>query len=134
MSTFELLSFVARSMGTVPTGAPSDNDPNFVPDITNIDANSLNPLHIKAWRKMCTLDLPCNLSWATMHYLPNFAGNAVYLGCFAILLIGQLWFGFRHKTWKYMVCVCLGIIGEMVGYFGRLMYNKNPYPLKNFLM
>lgn len=102
--------------------------------VDNLDLKTHDPALIKVQRKLCTLDLNCPIEWATMHYLPNFAGNAVYLGCFAILLLGQLWFGFRHRTWKYMVSVCLGITGEMVGYFGRLLYNKNPFPLKNFLM
>jgi hypothetical protein len=122
MSASEILSLIARAAGEI------EVDPN------NLNLTTKDPLLIKAQRKVCTLALKCPIEWATMHYLPNFAGNTVYLACFAILLVGQLWFGFRHKTWKYMGAVSLGIIGEIVGYFGRLLYNKNPFPLKNFLM
>jgi hypothetical protein len=124
MSASGMLSLFAR--------ATAEQIANVTVD--NLDLKTHDPALIKAQRKLCTLDLGCPIEWATMHYLPNFPGNAVYLGCFAILLLGQLWFGFRHRTWKYMVSVCFGILGEMVGYFGRLLYNKNPFPLKNFLM
>lgn len=81
----------------------------------------------------CTVGV-CPLSMAIITYQPNYAGNTIYGVCFVILLLMQLFFGIRNKTWTYMTAVCLGIFGEIVGYGGRLMLNKNPFDMKTFLV
>lgn len=107
-------------------------------DENGIDPNNLNltthdPKLIQMQRKYCKPG-KCPAEWATLQYQPTFPGNAVYLGCFVVLLGAQLWFGIRKKTWNYMGAVCLGVFGEIAGYVGRLMLSKNNFPLRNFLM
>lgn len=76
----------------------------------------------------------CPIEMAIVSYQPNVAGNAIYAVCFIILLLIQLFFGIRKKTWTYMSAVCLGILGEIVGYCGRLLLHQNPFDMNNFLM
>lgn len=106
-------------------------------DENGIDPNNLNytttdPKIIKLQRKYCTL--ACPMEWATMHYRPTIPGNAAYAGCLAVLLVAQLFYGIRKKTWSYMGAVSLGVIGEVAGYIGRILLNRNPFLMKNFLM
>jgi len=107
-------------------------------DKNGIDPNNLNttttdPKLIDLQKDYCEVG-KCPLEWAIMHYRPTIPGNAAYAACFVILLLPQLWFGIRKKTWNYMVAVCLGILGETIGYVGRVMYNRNPFPMRNFLL
>ncbi|PVI02749.1 RTA1-domain-containing protein [Periconia macrospinosa] len=75
----------------------------------------------------------CPLEYAKLQYRPSVVGNVIYMICFFILLGGQAFFGIRTKTYKYCAVVCLGIIGEIVGYIGRLMLYNNPYSMDSFL-
>lgn len=86
-----------------------------------------------ARKPICTVGT-CPLEMGIIRYQPTFAGNSIYGVCFILLLLVQLYFGIRKKTWTYMSAVCLGIFGEIVGYGGRLMLNKNPFDMNNFLM
>ncbi|KAL4860723.1 RTA1 like protein-domain-containing protein [Aspergillus spectabilis] len=38
------------------------------------------------------------------------------------------------QTWTLMVAMVLGLVGEVVGYGGRIMLNNNPFKLDGFLM
>ncbi|CAI6333310.1 unnamed protein product [Periconia digitata] len=76
----------------------------------------------------------CSMDYAMLRYRPSIAGNSIYLVCFVILLAAHLFFGVRKKTYKYCGVVCLGIVGEIAGYVGRLMLYNNPYNMDNFLM
>ncbi|KAF1957466.1 RTA1-domain-containing protein [Byssothecium circinans] len=102
-------------------------------DPDHLILNTTNPVLIAMQKKYCRVGT-CPPEWAILHYRPNFIGNTIYLAMFGLLLAGQLWFGIRKKTYKYCATVCLGVIGEMVGYVGRLMLNKNPFPMNNFLI
>ncbi|KAJ4303028.1 hypothetical protein N0V90_001919 [Kalmusia sp. IMI 367209] len=76
----------------------------------------------------------CPPEWGIIQYQPTFAGNTIYGVCFILLLLAQLYLGIRKKTWTYMSAVCLGILGEIVGYGGRLMLNNNNFDMNNFLV
>lgn len=102
-------------------------------DPDNIQTNTTDPLIIAMSRKYCKLDT-CPMEWATIDYRPNIAGNAVYMAAFFILFFAQLWFGYRSRTWKFMSTMALGILGEIVGYIGRIMLNQNPFIMNNFLI
>ncbi|KAJ4353088.1 hypothetical protein N0V95_003683 [Ascochyta clinopodiicola] len=102
-------------------------------DPDNINVNTTDPTVIAMSRKYCQVGT-CPVAWQTIAYRPNMAGNAVYLVCFGLLLISQIWLGTRSKTWKYMATVCVGILGEMAGYVGRVMLNANPFLMNNFLV
>lgn len=102
-------------------------------DPDNIDVNTTDPLKIAMSRRYCKVGT-CPESWQTIDYRPTLAGNIVYMVCLFALLGGQMYFGIRNKTWTYFGTVCLGIVGEIVGYIGRVMLNINPFRMNNFLL
>ncbi|KAF2744444.1 RTA1-domain-containing protein [Sporormia fimetaria CBS 119925] len=109
---------------------------NIPIDPNNIDIMSTNPIYIAKHRKFCRVfeEPKCPLWWGTIRYRPTMAGNTIYLICFLALLGFQLFFGIRKKTWTYMGVVSAGILLECIGYVGRLMLNRNPFLMDNFLM
>jgi hypothetical protein len=107
-------------------------DPNGI-DPNHLNTTTTDPMLIGMQKKYCKIGT-CPESWQTMDYRPNIAGNIIYMLCFLALQGGQLWFGIRGKTWTFMGTMCLGLLGEFVGYIGRVMLNLNPFPMNNFLM
>ncbi|KAL2819316.1 RTA1 like protein-domain-containing protein [Aspergillus cavernicola] len=83
--------------------------------------------------ELCTLET-CPLSLGMVHYLPLLWCQILFMGIFGAAVIPQLGFGIRYKTWTFMVAMVLGLIGEVVGYGGRIMLNNNPFKLDGFLM
>lgn len=81
----------------------------------------------------CTVGT-CPLVCAHIHYLPTVPGNATYAGIFGVLLVAQLVFGIRFKTWGFMVGMICGLILEVVGYIGRIMLHHNPFNFNNFII
>jgi hypothetical protein len=86
-------------------------------------------------RKYCKIDsVPaCPIEWATIKYRPTMAGNIIYLLCFLAIFGGQLFYGIRKKTWTYLGTMTVGLLLEIIGYIGRVMLNKNPFIMNNFL-
>lgn len=58
---------------------------------------------------LCTLQT-CDLSLANFTYIPNLAGNALYLAIFAILFFVQLGLGIRYRIWGFMCAMLLGLV------------------------
>ncbi|KAL4784865.1 RTA1 like protein-domain-containing protein [Aspergillus varians] len=83
--------------------------------------------------ELCTLDT-CPLSLGMVQYLPLIWCQILFMAIFGGAIIPQLGFGIRYKTWTFMVAMILGLIGEVVGYGGRLMLHDNPFKLDGFLM
>ncbi|KAF1942037.1 RTA1-domain-containing protein [Clathrospora elynae] len=102
-------------------------------DPDNIDIHTNDPLIIAMSLKYCKIG-KCPEAWQKIDYLPNIAGNVIYMLFFLTLFGGQLWFGIRNKTWSFMGTMCAGILGETVGYIGRVMLNLNPFIMNNFLV
>jgi hypothetical protein len=102
-------------------------------DPNNLDVNTTDLVKIAMSRKYCKVD-KCPTSWQTIDYRPTIPGNVIYMLAFFLLFGGQLWFGIRNKTWSFMGTMCAGILGEIVGYIGRIMLNLNPFIMNNFLM
>ncbi len=59
---------------------------------------------------LCTLQT-CDLTLASLTYVPNLAGNALYLAFFALFLIAQTFLGIRYKTWGFCFAIFLGLVG-----------------------
>ncbi|KAL9058073.1 MAG: hypothetical protein Q9162_001935 [Coniocarpon cinnabarinum] len=81
--------------------------------------------------EQCTLDTCC-LDRGSVNYLPSVAGNGVYLLIFALILLFQLIFGIRYKTWGFLTGMGIGVFGEVVGYGGRIwmhysIFKQNPF-------
>lgn len=62
---------------------------------------------------LCTLDT-CDLSLASFSYVPNLAGNALFLAIFAVLLVPQLGLGIRYRTWGFMTALCMGLVRKNI--------------------
>ena len=62
---------------------------------------------------LCTLQT-CNLSLASFSYIPNLAGNALYLAIFAILFFVQLGLGIRYRIWGFMGAMLLGLVCSLL--------------------
>jgi len=69
-----------------------------------------------------------------MNYLPSLAGNALYMAIFSLLLFVNLLFGIRYKTTTFTIWMSLGLIGEAVGYVGRIMLHNNIFSFNAFLI
>ncbi|KAI9678275.1 MAG: hypothetical protein M1817_006220 [Caeruleum heppii] len=81
---------------------------------------------------LCTLST-CDLSFAFVDYRPSLTGNALFIGIFGVLLIGQVIFGIRYRTWGFMGGMLGGLILELIGYGGRVMMYNNPFSRDAFL-
>lgn len=117
-------------------GGPPPLDQKFIDlgwDTKNIDTTSTNALYRGVMKKYCTVETCPVETWGTIYYRPNMAGNVIYLLCFLVLLIAQLYYGIRKKTWTYMAVLSAGILLEFIGYIGRIMLNQNPFIMNNFL-
>ncbi|GAQ08722.1 sphingoid long-chain base transporter RSB1 [Aspergillus lentulus] len=80
----------------------------------------------------CTLDT-CPLSLANFNYVPNLAGNLLYLVLFGTMLVANLGLGIYYRTWGYLVGMIGGLALEVIGYVGRVQLHYNPFPFDPFL-
>lgn len=77
----------------------------------------------------------CSLEeYGQIHYIPTLAGNASYLGIFALLFILQAGIGMCYKTWGYMAGMLGGLALEIVGYAGRIRLHYNIFDDDNFII
>lgn len=82
---------------------------------------------------MCTPSTCC-LAQGIVTYLPTVAGNAFYLACFALLLLAQAGLMIKHRVWSFGIWFCIGLIGEIVGYTGRIMLHQDIFSFNAFLV
>lgn len=75
----------------------------------------------------CLKTPECFDAYASVHYIPSMAGNALFLGIFGAVLITQIWQGIKYKTWGYLVAMIGGTVLEIVGYYGRIGMNTDPF-------
>lgn len=75
---------------------------------------------------LCTLST-CDLTLASFHYRASLGGNAFYAAVFGIYLLLNMYLGFRHKTWGYMIAMFFGLVGEIIGYIARILLYNNPF-------
>jgi hypothetical protein len=75
---------------------------------------------------LCNISI-CDLTLAHFNYIPNLAGNALYTAIFALYIFMNVLLGIRYKTWGYMIAMCLGLVGEVIGYVARIMLHNNPF-------
>ncbi|KFZ16532.1 hypothetical protein V502_05047 [Pseudogymnoascus sp. VKM F-4520 (FW-2644)] len=81
---------------------------------------------------LCTIET-CSLKYANFEYIPNLAGNIIFLAIFGILLVPQIFFGIKYKTWGYMAGMLGGLLLEIIGYVGRVQIHFNPFKFDPFL-
>lgn len=81
----------------------------------------------------CTPETCC-LADGYINYIPSLAGNALYMAIFSLLLFTNLLFGIRYKTTTFTIWMSFGLIGEAVGYVGRIMLHNNIFEFNAFLI
>jgi hypothetical protein len=69
----------------------------------------------------------CDMTLAAFDYRASLPGNALYAAIFGIYLIMNIYLGIRHKTWGYMTAMSVGLVGEVIGYVGRILLWQNPF-------
>lgn len=67
----------------------------------------------------------CPVAATTYGYIPDLGANVFFTVYFGILLIASVVLGFRTKTWSYTAFLGVGLLGETLGYVGRLVMNSN---------
>ena len=82
---------------------------------------------------LCTLQT-CPLEIASVTYDPSLGGNAFYLALFALILIIQIGFGFKWRTWAFTGPMFGGLVLEVIGYAARVQMHYNPFKSNPFLM
>ncbi|KAL4914838.1 RTA1 like protein-domain-containing protein [Aspergillus aurantiobrunneus] len=81
---------------------------------------------------LCTVET-CPLSMASVEYIPLLWCQILFMAIFGAAAIAQLGLGIRYKTWTFMVAMVLGLIGEVVGYGGRVSLHDDPFNGDAFL-
>ncbi|KAF3768087.1 RTA1-domain-containing protein [Cryphonectria parasitica EP155] len=81
----------------------------------------------------CTLDT-CPLSYGYLHYRASIPGNSFMIGAFAVLIPPALYLGIRYKTKLYTGLFVTALVGEIIGYVGRILLNGDPFSKNNFLI
>ncbi|KAI4638603.1 hypothetical protein J4E93_009904 [Alternaria ventricosa] len=76
----------------------------------------------------------CPVEGTLYGYYPSIEANAFFAAFFGLCLVINLGLGIRYKTWTYMIALCLGCLGELVGYIGRILLYNNPYDETGFQM
>ncbi|KAK5104638.1 phospholipid-translocating ATPase rsb1 [Lithohypha guttulata] len=82
--------------------------------------------------ELCTPQTCC-LAQGEVQYIPSLAGNSLFAAIFGLTLVAQLILGIRYKIWSFCVWMAFGLIGEIVGYIGRIMLNNNIFSFTAFL-
>ena len=95
-----------------------------------IMSNDTLPLSVSA----CLATPACKEAYQQIDYIPNLAGNALFLALFGIGLCLQIWFGFRFKTWGYLVAMFGGIVLEIIGYGARIGLHNNIFDNNQFII
>ncbi|CEJ60772.1 hypothetical protein PMG11_09334 [Penicillium brasilianum] len=82
---------------------------------------------------ICTLKT-CPIEWGYVHYQPSIGGNAVMLAAFGLLTAPALYLGITHKVKLFTFCFVMGLLGEIIGYIGRLLLHNDPFSKDYFLI
>jgi len=69
----------------------------------------------------------CPVAATTYGYYPDLPANAFFAAAFGLLLITLLVIGVRRKTWSYTAFLGVGVLGEFIGYIGRILMHDNPW-------
>lgn len=67
------------------------------------------------------MQVECTIEGTLYGYYPSLGANIFFAAFFGLCLLVQIVQGIRYKTWTYMIALCLGCIGEAVGYAGRII-------------
>jgi len=80
------------------------------------------------------MQVKCTIEGTLYGYYPSLGANGFFAAFFALCFVAQFILGIRYKTWTYMIALCLGCMGEAVGYGGRIMMNNDPIGRTGFMI
>lgn len=69
--------------------------------------------------------------FAIMDVSYNLEGNAFFIAAYGALLLPQIYFGIRHRTWGFLFGMFAGGLLEVIGYVARVQMH---FGQKKFLM
>jgi hypothetical protein len=76
----------------------------------------------------CTEITPdCPVEATVYGYYPSIGANTVGAVIFGLCFFVNVYLGWRHKTWTYMVAMSLACLTSSIGYIGRILLNDNPW-------
>jgi hypothetical protein len=81
----------------------------------------------------CTVSV-CPIELSVYGYRPSLAASGTLIALYSICMIIQLFLGFKHRTWWYMISMFFGCLDEILGYVGRILYWRNPWQQTGFIM
>ena len=76
----------------------------------------------------------CPVEATTYGYYPNLGVNIVMVAIFGICALSQIILGIKYRLRAYPIVVCLGCLGESVGYVGRVLMHSNPWETGPFVI
>ncbi|KAH7308743.1 RTA1 like protein-domain-containing protein [Rhexocercosporidium sp. MPI-PUGE-AT-0058] len=80
------------------------------------------------------ISLECPIEDTIYGYYPSLAGNVVMVIIFAICALSQVFLGIKYRLRAYPIVVCLGCLGECIGYIGRVVMHSNPWDHSGFII
>ncbi|KAI0475623.1 RTA1 like protein-domain-containing protein [Xylariaceae sp. FL0804] len=82
----------------------------------------------------CTPQTCCLHDYGKIQYLPSIAGNGIYAGLLVLMLLPNTFFGIKFRTWSFFGWMTLGLIGETIGYVGRIGLHQNIFSFTDFIV
>ncbi|EGC49133.1 parasitic phase-specific protein PSP-1 [Histoplasma capsulatum var. duboisii H88] len=77
----------------------------------------------------------CPIEASIYEYRPSLIANALFISLFAVsALIHLIQFSIWRSHAIFTAPILLGCVGEIIGYAGRLMLNRDPFSLNGFLI
>lgn len=108
-----------------------------VPDWSNATLATFNQTLLND-SSLCTIQTcPLQLDgkvFANTTYFPSIAGNALYTAIFALMLLVQIFLGFRHRTWGFLYGMFGGLSLEVLGYGARIGMHAQMFSQNFFIM
>ena len=107
---------------------------DYGPDVGIISYNGFN-ISYALWNNpdLCTFST-CPKAFQQIDYVPNLAGNVLYLALFALILIAQIFLGIRYRTWGFLGGMVGGLLLEILGYLSRVELHENIFSSTWFKM
>lgn len=84
--------------------------------------------------KQCTYATCSVKEDGEIEYIPNLIGNTAYAAIFLLILILQIFFGVKYKTWGFLVGMVCGLGLEITGYAGRILLHDNVFQEDYFII
>ncbi|KAL2069249.1 hypothetical protein VTL71DRAFT_15587 [Oculimacula yallundae] len=81
-----------------------------------------------------SISLACPVEATIYGYYPSLGGNILMVVIFAICALSQVFLGIKYRLRAYPIVVCLGCLGECIGYVGRVMMHSNPWDRSGFII